>query len=167
LGKNIKLKFPELLPKLLVKRASKKQKWSECLTSLTSIFITLRQNRNFTDSEVDILQKQMDKWTRNWIELNNKEGINNYTHIMASKHGTYFLKRYINLYRCSNQGWDFQIKQVSKHKAIMFEEIMNAQRNLFNLHNLYIYNISYIRYIYHHRTQNKTKVIRGLVAVAV
>jgi hypothetical protein len=64
-AKNIELKFPELLPKLLVKRASKKQRWSECLTSLTSIFQTLRQKRDFTDSEIDILQKQMDKWPRN------------------------------------------------------------------------------------------------------
>jgi hypothetical protein len=66
-GVNIELKFPELLPKLLVKRASKKQKWSECLTSLTSFFQTLCQKCDFMNSEMDILQKQMDKWTRDCI----------------------------------------------------------------------------------------------------
>jgi hypothetical protein len=76
---------------------------------------------DFTDSEIDILQKQMDKWTRVWIKLNNKEGITNYMHMLESKHVTYFLKRYRNLYRYSNQGWEFQNKQVSKHKAILFE----------------------------------------------
>jgi hypothetical protein len=58
-AENIELKFPELLSKLLVKRTSKKQKWSDCLTSLTSIFQTLFQKRDFTDTEIDILQKQM------------------------------------------------------------------------------------------------------------
>jgi hypothetical protein len=74
--------------------------------------------------------------------------------MMASKHVTYFLKRYRNLHRYSNQGWEFQNKQVSKHKAILIEETMNTQRNVFNSRNLDIYNMNQIRYIYHHRTQN-------------
>jgi hypothetical protein len=41
-----------------------------------------------------------------------ESGIINYNHLVCSGHMNYFLRRWRNLYRYSNQGWEYKNKQM-------------------------------------------------------
>jgi hypothetical protein len=74
--------------------------------------MTLGQTQDFTDSDIDRLQVDIDAWNARWVALCGREGLTNYTHLLNSSHVTYYLRRFRNLYRYSNQGWEYQNSQM-------------------------------------------------------
>jgi hypothetical protein len=79
---------------------------------MTLVLKKLKKRRDFTDHKTDCLQKKIDTWSHLWIDLVGESGITNYTHLVCSGHMTYFLRHWHNLYRYSNQGWDYKNKQM-------------------------------------------------------
>ena len=73
------------------------QLFKECMT-------WLRQRENFTDDEIRLFQDTADNFIELWIELNGKEGMSCYLHDLAAGHFSYYLRKYRNLYRYSQQG---------------------------------------------------------------
>jgi hypothetical protein len=71
---------------------------------MTWILTTLRQREDFTDEQIIMIGLRLDEWTVDWISLVGREGVTNYTHLIASGHIVYILKYWRNLYRYSNQG---------------------------------------------------------------
>ena len=63
----------------------------------------LRQRENFTD-EIRLFQDTADNFIELRIELNGKEGMSCYLHDLAAGHFSYYLRKYRNLYRYSQQG---------------------------------------------------------------
>jgi hypothetical protein len=54
-----------------------------------------------------------------WLKLAHKEGMTNYIHMLASGHVDFHLRKWKNLYRYQNQGWEhlnLQIKYVFHHR---------------------------------------------------
>lgn len=66
---------------------------------------TLRVYSDFSDAEIDDVQLQMDAFTRTYREMFGEQ-LTNYLHDMQSGHMTYFLRKYKNLYRFANIGFE-------------------------------------------------------------
>jgi hypothetical protein len=97
-----------------------KTEWIQCHEKISAIMMTLVQTQDFTDSDIDHLQVDIDAWNARWVALCGREGLTNYTHLLSSSNVTYYLRRFINLYRYSNQGWEYQnskMKSVYLHRT--------------------------------------------------
>jgi hypothetical protein len=92
--------------------------WIWCQEKISAIMLTLGQKQDFTDSEIDRLQLDIDAWIAIWVALCGREGLTNYTHLLNRSHVTYYLRRLRNRYIYSNQGREYtnyQIKYVYLH----------------------------------------------------
>ena len=54
--------------------------------------------------QIDAFQKKADEFFLEWINLIGYDGITNYIHLLGAGHIRYFLKKWRNLHRFSNQG---------------------------------------------------------------
>ena len=89
--------------------------FNTCLKELfPPIIATLRQRHSFTDEEIVNLQKNIDKWYHSWMSITGKEEMANYIYLLGAGHVTYYLKKYRNLYRYSNQSWERLNKRVKR-----------------------------------------------------
>ena len=66
----------------------------------------LRKHEDFTDLEIDTCHTFTAKFMGQWVDLMDGQSITNYIHLVGSGHLTYFLVRYRNLYKYSQQGWE-------------------------------------------------------------
>jgi hypothetical protein len=63
----------------------------------------------------------LNAWAVDWIALCVRDVMKNYTHLPISGQVTYLLWHYLNRYRYSNQGWEFQNSQ----KKYMYMHMTN------------------------------------------
>ena len=82
------------------------------MVTFPPIIVGLRKRSSFSDVEIFDLQKNIDNWYRLWISLTGIERIINYIHLLGSGHIMYYLKKYRNLYRYSNQSLERLNKRV-------------------------------------------------------
>ena len=61
---------------------------------------------NFPDEAIDELQLVLDDFFVFWIDLVGQDGITNYLHMLGAGHFRFFFRRWRNLYRYANQGWE-------------------------------------------------------------
>eukprot|EP00978_Attheya_sp_CCMP212_P034006 scaffold140367_cov54-Attheya_sp.AAC.3 len=66
----------------------------------------IRKRDDFTDSDITSFQATADDFIELWIDLNGLEGMSCYLHDLAAGHFSYYLQKYRNLYRYSQQGWE-------------------------------------------------------------
>jgi hypothetical protein len=111
-AKQPELHLQKIIPKIIA-GVSNKSSWLECQSKISAIIETLGQKQEFTDEQISKLQLNIDDWNAKWVELCGRGGLTNYTHLLNSFHVTYCLKRLRNIYRCSNQGWEYQNSQVN------------------------------------------------------
>ena len=88
--------------------------WHEFANNLIAMWALLEQHEDFTDPQVDQVHFLTNKFMQLWISLTGDQHMTNYIHIIGSGHLTYFAKRYKNLYRFSQQGWE-AMNQLIKH----------------------------------------------------
>jgi hypothetical protein len=110
-AKLLELHLPKILEVILMNEPNKTE-WMWCQEKISAIMMTLGQKQDFTDSDIDHLQVDIDAWNARWVALCGREGLTNYTHLLSSSHVTYYLRRFRNLYRYSNQGWEYQNSQM-------------------------------------------------------
>lgn len=67
---------------------------------------SLQRKEDFTEVQVDDLQCLADDFFSNWLDLTGYDGITNYMHMIGAGHLRYYLKKWKNLNRFSNQGWE-------------------------------------------------------------
>ncbi len=67
---------------------------------------TLQQKQDFTDQQIDAFQCTADDFFHKWLELTGYDGITNYVHMLGAGHLRYYLKKWKNLNRFQNQGWE-------------------------------------------------------------
>jgi hypothetical protein len=104
-----------VLPSILSHITAKdplQSKWIELTAQISSIILEVSQKHDFADDASDSLQLRIYEWALDWILLYGKEGMTNYTHLTVTGQVTKFLRRYRNLYRYSNQGWEYQHYQM-------------------------------------------------------
>jgi len=56
--------------------------------------------------QIDAFQNKADDFFSGWLDLVGYDGITNYIHLLGAGHIRYFLKKWRNLHRFSNQGWE-------------------------------------------------------------
>jgi hypothetical protein len=55
---------------------------------------------------VDDFQSLANEFFSNWLDLTGYDGITNYMHMIGAGHLCYYLNKWKNLSRFSNQGWE-------------------------------------------------------------
>jgi hypothetical protein len=111
--------LPSFHPKFLTKAESKCSQWKICFDAISEIMITLRQRQYFTHDEISDLDKKVTLWSSAWISLTGRECMTNYIHMICIGHLVEYLKRWKNIYRFSNQGWEYQnasIRYIYHHR---------------------------------------------------
>lgn len=83
-----------------------KTKWLACIPKFRDGMIKLRSREDFDDAAIFSFQKDMDEFFQLWVELWGLEGCTNYIHMMSAGHLSVYLKKWKNLYRHSQQGWE-------------------------------------------------------------
>lgn len=112
---NIELVFDEVFKLHTVDDLERKTLFRTCLVDqFPSIMRRLRRRDNFSDAEIVALQTDIDEWYNLWISLEGREGMTNYVHLLGSGHIAYYLRKYRNLYRYSNQSWERLNKRVKR-----------------------------------------------------
>jgi hypothetical protein len=106
-ARKVEQQLPAIITKALVLEGPKADDWVNVTTKLEWILTTLRQREDFTDAQIDTMSLMIDKWKLSWIALNGKEGMTNYNHCLTAGHVVYYLKYWKNVYRYSNQGWEY------------------------------------------------------------
>ena len=93
----------------------RRQLFHTCLKEMFPPIVTaLRKRSSFSDSDIIELQKKIDKWYHAWMTITGLEGMTNYIHLLGSGRITYYLTKYRNLYRYSNQSWERLNKRVKR-----------------------------------------------------
>eukprot|EP00978_Attheya_sp_CCMP212_P007591 scaffold17549_cov35-Attheya_sp.AAC.2 len=93
----------------------------------------IRKRENFTDDEIVSFQDTVDEFIELWIGLNGTQGMINYLHDLAAGHFSYYLRKYRNLYRYSQQGWEafMGLLKTVDHSKTNFGEHSNGGELLF------------------------------------
>jgi hypothetical protein len=79
------------------------------------IFSALNQNKSFDASEIATLEKDIDDWKNNWIGRFHMSWINS-CHVI-SQHVPFYLRKYGNIYRFSQQGVEATVKTVKQNAS--------------------------------------------------
>jgi hypothetical protein len=119
-AKDVENVLSELITKFLTKPESKCSKWVLAFDGISEIMTTFRQHADFSEVEINALEARINKWSVDWIKLAGREGMTNYLHMICSGHMIAYLRRWKNLYRFSNQGWEYQnasIRYVYHHRS--------------------------------------------------
>jgi hypothetical protein len=97
-----------------LKNERKGQQWIHFLDVILPMMKEIRRHNDFTKEEIDRLHVQTSKFMALWVELYNGRCITNYIHMIGAGHLHYYLSKYRNLYKFSQQGWE-AMNQKLKH----------------------------------------------------
>ena len=88
--------------------------WTKLMDIFIPMMTKIEQKADFTDAEIDDLHKMTTSFFQLWVEMFNGRHITNYMHYIGAGHLAYYLQRFRNLYRFSQQGWE-ALNQLLKH----------------------------------------------------
>ena len=103
--------FEKLLP-LCVSDRSRREKWIECIELWRDLVETARQKEDFSDEQIENFQALCDNFFIKWVALHKESGVGNYVHMIGAGHLSYYLRKWRNLYRYSQQGWEALNSQI-------------------------------------------------------
>jgi hypothetical protein len=82
------------------------EQWKAVLSTYRELIVVLHKKEDFTDEEIKSFQCMANLFFSTWVKLRGREGVTNYIHMLGSGHISFYLHRYRNLYRYSQQGWE-------------------------------------------------------------
>jgi hypothetical protein len=88
--------------------------WTQFADNHLLLWSLIEQKNDFTDLNIRQLHKWSNCFMDQWISLLGAVHMTNYVHIIGAGHLTYFVSKYRNLYRFSQQGWE-SFNQLLKH----------------------------------------------------
>lgn len=88
-------------------------RWQQMLLKYVKAIRVAFQHEDFTDEEVEVFQDYIDEWYYEYIELVGLPGITNYMHLLGAGHLYHYIKRWGNLYRYQQQGWEMKNGMIS------------------------------------------------------
>ena len=103
--------FEKLLP-LCVSDPVRRDQWLECIELWRELVEIVRQKEDFTDAQIDSFQHLCDIFFAKWVALHKESGVGNYVHMIGAGHFSYYLRKWRNLYRYSQQGWEALNSQI-------------------------------------------------------
>jgi len=83
-----------------------RQTWRNITHYFMDAMSILRSRHDLSDEEIEVFQREADKFYLTWIATTMREGITNYIHMIGSGHIRYYLQLHKNLYKFSQQGWE-------------------------------------------------------------
>jgi hypothetical protein len=87
--------------------------WKDMMVMYVTLLDQLESKEKFSFEDVCRFQRDADDFCSVYISLTGRAGMTNYFHLLHSGHYSYFLRKYGNLYRYSQQGWE-NVNSVSK-----------------------------------------------------
>jgi hypothetical protein len=81
-------------------------KWKLATEYMTSALEKMRQKDDFSREQIISFQGDVDEFAQVWMQLYGHSGMTNYIHMMMSGHLSYYMFKWKNLYRYSQQGWE-------------------------------------------------------------
>jgi hypothetical protein len=79
--------------------------WKRLVTQYRKFDGIISQREEFSKNDIENCHRANNQCISAWHDITNGSEWTNYLHVMAA-HIPYFMKRYGNLYRYSNQGWE-------------------------------------------------------------
>jgi hypothetical protein len=83
-----------------------KDAWQDICRRFRTISTLLDSKQHFHFEDVCAFQKDADEFCSAYFALTGRDGMTNYFHLLHAGHYSYFLLKYGNLYRYSQQGWE-------------------------------------------------------------
>ena len=77
----------------------------------------VRKKEDFLDDKIESFQIVCDHFFASCVKLHKEAGVGNYVHMIGAGHLSYYLQKWRNLYRYSQQGWEALNSQI---KTIYF-----------------------------------------------
>ena len=85
----------------------RKLKWKQCLNHYRELMrIMQKKGTNYTHEELSSYQNHADIFFQLWVQLHGRDGVTNYIHMIGSGHVLEYMKRWGNLTKYSQQGWE-------------------------------------------------------------
>ncbi len=84
----------------------KRAKWNEVIPLWRELIELARQKEDFSDEDIQAFSDLCDRFFLKWVAFKKRDGMTNYIHMIGAGHFTYYLRRWRNLYRYSQQGWE-------------------------------------------------------------
>jgi hypothetical protein len=88
-------------------------RWQQMLIKYINAIKIAFQHEDFSDEEVEIFQDHIDKWFYEYIELVGLPEVTNYMHLLGASHLYHYIKKWGNLYRYQQQGWEMKNGMIS------------------------------------------------------
>ena len=93
---------------------AKHDKWQLIVGKYIPMMELAKQHDDLTDENLDDFHKLSQEFMAAWVDVSPNRSVTNYIHMFGAGHMTYYLRRYGNLYRFSQQGWE-ALNQKLKH----------------------------------------------------
>ena len=88
------------------KNADLEDKWNELLSVFVPMVERLEQREDFTDEDIADTHRLTATFMHHYVDIFGKDGVTNYIHLLGAGHITYYLLKYRNVARFSQQGWE-------------------------------------------------------------
>jgi hypothetical protein len=92
-----------------------RQEWNAIADAYCDVVEKMRQEEDFSDNDIEAFQDAADLFFERWLDHNGNESITHYIHIIGAGHLRYYLIRYRNLYRFSQQGWEALNQKIKRY----------------------------------------------------
>ena len=83
-----------------------KDAWLDICERFVSVFAIIDSKIRFEFEDVCAFQMEADQFCEVYTSVTGRDGMTNYVHCLRAGHFSYFLRKYKNLYRLSQQGWE-------------------------------------------------------------
>ncbi len=84
------------------------RKWQTMLSKYLEVIKLAFQHEDFSNEDIEVFQDLVDEWYYLYIELLGLPGVTNYIHLLGAGHLYFYLKKWGNLYRYQQQGWEMK-----------------------------------------------------------
>ena len=88
--------------------------WTNLVDTFLEMMELSKQHSDLTEDDIDKFHILSQVFMASWIDLGPNQAVSNYIHMFGASHMTYYLRKYGNLYRFSQQGWE-ALNQKLKH----------------------------------------------------
>ena len=90
-----------------IPEVEKKRKYRFCLKHYNETMKILRKkDGDYTEEEIINFEEHADQFFQTWVDMHGMQGVTNYIHMIGVGHFTEYMRRWGNLHKYSQQGWE-------------------------------------------------------------
>ena len=98
------------------------KKWHDLDSVFVPMVKKLEQKEDFSDSDIADTHRLTALFMHHYVDIFGMDGITNYVHLLGAGHITYYLLKYRNIARFSQQGWEALGGAESTAQTILFQQ---------------------------------------------